>query len=111
LEAFMATTRLIGPLPFDFADGGLAPGQTVSTVWTINPPPGNGTATFTAVPVGGPGSGDISGPDGVRLAIRDPTIQAEAELGGIKYTLHAVVANVGNNPVFRAKMFISLVDP
>jgi hypothetical protein len=83
----VATIRLIGPLPFDFAPGGLAAGQAIATVWTINPPPGNGTVTFTALPVGGPGTGDISGPDGVRLAIRDPTIQAEAELGGIKYTL------------------------
>jgi hypothetical protein len=106
----MATFRLLGPFPFNFATGGLQPGQTVGTVWTIEPPPGRGTVTLTAVPVGG-GPGGISGPDGVRLAVRDPTVQVEAELGGLKFTLHAVVANVGQNPAFQANMFISCVEP
>jgi hypothetical protein len=106
----MATFRLLGPFPFNFVTGGLHPGETVPTFWTIEPPPGRGTVTFTAVPVGG-SLGGIGGPDGVRLAVRDPTVQVEQELGGLKFTLHAVVANVGQNPAFQANMFISCVEP
>jgi hypothetical protein len=106
----MATFRLLGPFAFDFATGGLQPGETVPTVWTIEPPPGRGTVTLTAVPVGSQ-PGDIDGPEGVSLAVRDPTVQVQAAFGGLRFTLHAVVANVGQNPAFKANMFISCVEP
>ena len=102
----MATFRVVGPLPLDFGPGGLEPGQSISTVWTTNPQLAVGTVTFTAFPL------NVVGSDGGRLAVRDPTVQTEAGpvAGSANITLHAVVANVGQNTVFKASMVISFVE-
>jgi len=94
-------TRVFGPMPLNFGAQGLAPGQSIDTVWTTDPQLGDGTVTFTAFPLN-------LGGDGGRLALRDPTVQAVADgEGGLNITLHVVVANVGQNTVFDASMFIS----
>ena len=102
----MATTRFFGPFRFDFGPNGLAPGNSTPTVWNIVPPLAAGTVTFTAIPA------LTVGADGARLAIRDPTVQVNAgSVGGsTDVTLHAVVANVGQNTVLNAAMYISLVE-
>jgi hypothetical protein len=102
----MATFRVFGPFALDFGAGGLAPGQSTGTFWTTNPQLAAGTVTFTAVPL------NVVGPDGGRLAVRDPTVQTEAGpvAGSSNITLHVVVANVGQNTVFQASMFISFVE-
>lgn len=102
----MASFRVVGPLPFDFGSGGLAPGASTATFWTTDPPLGSGTVTFTAFPL------NPVGHDGSRLAVRDPTVQLQAgSVGGsTDITLHVVVVNVGQNPVFEAVMFISFIE-
>jgi hypothetical protein len=103
----MATFRVFGPFPLDFGAGGLAPGQSIGTFWHTTPELAAGTVTFTAIPR------SVGGPDGARLAVRDPTVQTEVgPVGGSSLrTLHAVVANVGQNTVFEGSMFISFVEP
>lgn len=103
----MANTRVVGPLSFNFGPNGLAPGASTGTVWTTNPPYRGGTVQFTAVPINVPGA------DGGRLAVRDPTIQAVpgAVGGSADFTLHVVVANVGQNTVRSASMYITYIEP
>jgi hypothetical protein len=104
----MPTTRVFGPFPFRLAAPGqsLAPGQSVPTVWTLDPQLGVGTVNFTAIPLNVPGA------DGGRLAVRDPTVQvvAGSVAGSSNITLHVVVANVGENPVSDASMITSYVE-
>ena len=102
----MASTRVFGPMPFDFGPSGLAPGDSTPTVWNLDTTINAGTVAFTAIPALTPGS------DGARLAIRNPTVQVESgPVGGsITTTLHAEVANVGQNTVRSATMFISYVQ-
>jgi hypothetical protein len=98
-------TRVFGPFPLNFGAQGLAPGQFTDTFWTTDPQLGGGTVTFTAIPL------NIDG-DGGRLAVRDPTVQAVATpIGGLNITLHVVVANVGQNTVVDASMYISYNEP
>jgi hypothetical protein len=102
----MASFRAFGPFPLNFGSGGLAPGASTDTFWTTDPQLRAGTVTFTAVPL------NVVGPDGGRLAVRDPTVQVEAgPVGGsTNITLHVVVANVGQNPIFNASMYISFIE-
>jgi hypothetical protein len=104
----MSSTRVVGPLGFGFGSTGLAPGAATGTVWTTNPPYRGGTVQFTAVPI------DVPGADGGRLAVRDPTIQAVTSSGGVSstdFTLHVIVANVGQNTVHNASMYITFIEP
>jgi len=102
----MATFRAFGPFSLNFGPGGLAPGQSIGTFWTTSPELGGGTVTFSAHPI------NVVGADGGRLAIRDPTVHTEpGPVGGSSnVTLHAVVANVGQNTVFEASMYISFIE-
>jgi hypothetical protein len=104
----MATVRLFGPMPFDFGPGGLAPGQSTPTVWTLDPEPVAGTVTFTAFP-----RGLVQG-DGTRLAVRNPTIQRMSPTAGhlgTRTVLHVEVVNVGDKEILGAEMYISCVVP
>jgi len=102
----MATFRAFGPFVFDMPPGGLAPGKSTPTFWNLDPPLKGGTVTFTAIPI------DIVGPDGTRLATQNPAVHktAGAVGGSTDTTLHVDVVNVGQNPVFKASMFISYVE-
>jgi hypothetical protein len=103
----MASFRSFGPFRFDFGPNGLAPGSSTPTFWDLTPQLDAGTVSFTAIP-------DITpGTDGARLAVRDPTVHVEAgPVGGsTNVTLHVVVANVGQNTVRNANMYISYVVP
>jgi hypothetical protein len=103
-----ATTRFFGPFSLDFGPDGLAPGDSTQTFWDLDPQLRAGTVTFTAIPA------VTAGEDGARLAIRDPTVQVKRGLSPIvtafDVTLHAVVANVGENIVHSANMYISYVE-
>lgn len=101
----MAFVTLFGPFFFDFGPDGLRPGDSVPTVWDLEPELIAGTVTFTAIP-------DPGASDGAWLATRDPTVQVRADPAGASghtFFLHVDVVNVGHETVFNAKMFISYV--